>query len=376
MNDKTRRVLLIGLAFATAVCAQNTTNQTRASATPAAQPVHPSARGMVRGSIKDDTGGVIPGATVTLSSATGAVQTTSSDADGNYVFRHVAPGAYTVSAAYTGMQQQSALAVTVTQSSGSTANIVMVVQAQRQEVTVTDTTTNTVNTEPSNNATALVLQKEDLDALPDDPDDLQADLQALAGPSAGPGGNQIYVDGFTGGRLPPKDTIREIRINSNPFSAEFEKLGYGRIQIFTKPGTDRFHGEGYYNISDGIWNSRNPFLSVNPPFRTQHFGGNVSGPLGKHASFFLDVDRRNIDDNGIINATIPTDTFLSYQPFQSYYATPQRRTTVSPRIDYQLGANNTLSVRYAYLKNDHIITGIGSFDLPTTTIGGLTFPGT
>ena len=376
MNDKTRRVLLIGLAFATAVCAQNTTNQTRASATPAAQSVHPSVRGMVRGSIKDDTGGVIPGATVTLSSATGAVQTTSSDADGNYVFRHVAPGAYTVSAAYTGMQQQSALAVTVTQSSGSTANIVMVVQTQRQEVTVTDTSTNTVNTEPSNNATALVLQKEDLDALPDDPDDLQADLQALAGPSAGPGGNQIYVDGFTGGRLPPKDTIREIRINSNPFSAEFEKLGYGRIQIFTKPGTDRFHGEGYYNISDGIWNSRNPFLSVNPPFRTQHFGGNVSGPLGKHASFFLDVDRRNIDDNGIINATIPTDTFLSYQPFQSYYATPQRRTTVSPRIDYQLGANNTLSVRYAYLKNDHIITGIGSFDLPTTTIGGLTFPGT
>src|SRR6185437_14688075 len=356
MNDKTRRVLLIGLAFATAVCAQNTTNQTRASATPAAQSVHPSVRGMVRGSIKDDTGGVIPGATVTLSSATGAVQTTSSDADGNYVFRHVAPGAYTVSAAYTGMQQQSALAVTVTQSSGSTANIVMVVQAQRQEVTVTDTSTNTVNTEPSNNATALVLQKEDLDALPDDPDDLQADLQALAGPSAGPGGKQIYVDGFTGGRLPPKDTIREISINSNPFSAEFEKLGYGRIQIFTKPGTDKFHGQGYYNISDGVWNSRNPFLTVSPPFRTQMFGGNVSGPLGQRASFFIDVECRNIDDNGIINATIAAPDFSGILRDQTFYPTPQRRTTFSPRMDYQINANNTLSFRYTFLNNDRLLT--------------------
>ena len=139
-------------------------------------------------------------------------------------------------------------------------------------------------------------------------------LQALGGPSAGPGGNQIYIDGFTGGRLPPKASIREIRINSNPFSAEFDKLGYGRIQIFTKPGTDKFHGQGYYNISDGIWNSRNPFLTSIPPFRTQLFGGNVSGPIGKHASFFIDVERRNIDDNGIITATIPTADFLGSQP--------------------------------------------------------------
>ncbi len=376
MNDKITRVLLIGFAFTAALWAQGSTGQRSSAQTSESSPARPNARGIVRGSVKDDTGGVIPGATVTLSNAGGTVQTTSSDADGNYSFRHVAPGAYTISAAYTGLQQQGAIVATVTAGGSATANVVMAVQTQRQEVTVTDTATNTVSTEPANNATALVLQKEDLDALPDDPDDLEADLQALAGPSAGPGGNQIYVDGFTGGRLPPKESIREIRINSNPFSAEFEKLGYGRIQIFTKPGTDRFHGQGYYNISDQIWNSRNPFLSVNPPFRTQHFGGNVSGPIGRHGSFFIDADRRNIDDNGIINATIPTDTFLGFQPFQSFYATPQRRTTISPRVDYQLGANNTLSFRYEFLQNDHIVTGIGSFDLPATTIGNITFPST
>ena len=49
---------------------------------------------------------------------------------------------------------------------------------------------------------------------------LQADLQALAGPSAGPGGGAIFIDGFSGGQLPSKESIREIRINQNPFSPE------------------------------------------------------------------------------------------------------------------------------------------------------------
>src|SRR6202011_301124 len=102
----------------------------------------------------------------------------------------------------------------------------------------------------------LVLKGADLDALSDDPDDLASDLQALAGPAAGPNGGQIFIDGFSGGRLPPKESIREIRINSNPFAAEYDRLGFGRIEIFTKPGSDRFRGTANFNISDGIFNSR------------------------------------------------------------------------------------------------------------------------
>src|SRR5436190_706655 len=83
-------------------------------------------------------------------------------------------------------------------------------------------------------ADAKVLKEKDLEALTDDPDELEAALQALAGPSSGPNGGQIYIDGFTGGRLPPKEAIREIRINQNPFSAEYDRLGFGRIEILTK----------------------------------------------------------------------------------------------------------------------------------------------
>ncbi len=366
-------VWIAGLLLTGVLGAQGSEPQSTANEAPVRRAA-PTGGGVVRGTVKDRTGGVIPGAKVTLTDASNATQTVSSGPDGSYTFRGVAPGPYSVMATYAGLQQQTPMAVNVTAGQPATANIVMNVQTQKQEVTVSDTNTNQVSTEAANNASALVLRQEDLDALPDDPDDLEADLTALAGPSAGPGGNQIFIDGFTGGRLPPKATIREIRINSNPFSAEYDKLGYGRIQIFTKPGSDKFHGQGYYNISDGLWNSRNPFLSVNPPFRTQLFGGNVSGPISKKASFFVDFERRNIDDNGIINATIPTPDFLNHFAYQSYYSTPQRRTTISPRVDYQLGSNNTLSFRYNYLDNERLVTGIGSFYLPALTIGNIALP--
>ena len=120
--------------------------------------------------------------------------------------------------------------------------IQMLVAGNKEEITVADENTTTLSVEPDNNATALVLRGEDLAALPDDPDDLSDALQALAGPGAGPNGGSIYIDGFSGGQLPPKESIREIRINQNPFSAEYDRLGFGRIEILTKPGSDKVRG--------------------------------------------------------------------------------------------------------------------------------------
>src|SRR3954447_14101546 len=380
MINRTIRVVFAGMLIACTAFCQAPASQASSPQPPARRSTR-SGNATITGTVKDDTGGVIPGATITASTEKGVAQTVQSGGDGTYVFRGLPPGAYSVSATYSGLQQEGATAITLSPGQAATGNITMTLQVQKQEVTVTETATNTVSTDPANNAGALVLSAEDLDALPDDPDDLEADLQALAGPSAGPGGNQIFIDGFTGGRLPPKESIREIRINSNPFSAEFDRMGFGRIQVFTKPGSDKFHGQGYYNISDSIWNSRNPFVTVNPPFRSQLFGGNVSGPFGQHASFFVDVERRNIDDNGIIVASLPTSDFLAIRPYgtaetPNYFPTPQRRTTVSPRVDYQLNANNTFSLRYSYLQNDREITGIGSFNLPETTVGPFNYQGT
>jgi len=246
------RALILVLLLSQLLGAQTTPAPATSRNQASAPILSSSGSGTIRGTVKYGTGAVIPAAKVTLTDSNNATRTVTTGRDGTYVFRGIPTGVYSVSTTFTGLQQQTPIAVSVLNGQSAWANIVMSVQTQKEEVTVRDTVTNVISTEAANNASALVLKPEDLDALPDDPDDLQADLQALAGPSAGPGGNQIYIDGFTGGRLPPKESIREIRINSNPFSAEFDKLGYGRIQIFTKPGSDKFHGQGYYNISDDV----------------------------------------------------------------------------------------------------------------------------
>ena len=95
-----------------------------------------------------------------------------------------------------------------------------------------------VSAEPEANGGALVLRARQIAALSDDPDELAMQLQALAGPAPGPNGGQMFIDGFTGGSLPPKSAIREVRVNSNPFSPEYDRPGFARVEIFTKPGSE------------------------------------------------------------------------------------------------------------------------------------------
>jgi hypothetical protein len=318
--------------------------------------------GSLKGQVTDESGALVPGAKVTAVGPGGAAKVTTSGPDGSYALIGLAPGSYTVQAAAPGLKQFQPVKVEVAGGAQS-LNLQLRVTLENQEVTVQESTTGMVSTDPSSNAGALVLKQEDLQALSDDPDDLANDLQALAGPAAGPSGGQIYIDGFTGGRLPPKESIREIRINQNPFSAEYDKLGFGRIEILTKPGSDKFRGQAFFSDSNGIFNSRNPLSPNKPDYQSRQYGGNLSGPLSKRASFFVDFERREIDDNAIIDATI-VDPSLNITPFAQAVLTPQRRTTVSPRIDYQLTSNVTLTGRYTFTRNDVLDAGIGDFSLP------------
>src|SRR4029077_12293848 len=165
--------------------------------------------------------------------------------DGSYTLAGLPPGDYTMEASASGLVLPEPMRVTL--STGVRAlNLQMKVAATRQEITVQESDA-TVNTDAASNASAVTIKGSDLESLSDDPEDLQSDLQALAGPSAGPSGGQIFIDGFSGGQLPPKESIREIRINQNPFSPEYDKIGLGRIEILTKPGTDKLRGAVSYN---------------------------------------------------------------------------------------------------------------------------------
>jgi hypothetical protein len=318
--------------------------------------------GTLRGTMTDDSGAVIPAAIVTLTGK-GVTRSVQTQVDGTYVFQGVAPGQYAVKAALPGFAVLNK-AVNVTAGSNAALPLQMVLAANTEEITVAEENTTDLSVEPDNNATALVLRGEDLAALPDDPDDLSDALQALAGPGAGPNGGSIYIDGFSGGQLPPKESIREIRINQNPFSAEYDKLGFGRIEILTKPGTDKIRGSLGFNDSEGALNSRNPISTNKPDFSSRMYTANLGGPLGKRASFFFDFNRRQVDDNTLINAIWVDPATLLQTPIQQSVVTPNMRTSIGPRIDYQLSTNNTLVARFEYGWNSRENQGVGGYRLP------------
>jgi len=188
-----------------------------------------------------------------------------------------------------------------------------------------DNRTLAISTDASSNASAVVLKGSDLDALSDNPEDLQVDLQALAGPSAGPNGGSIFIDGFSGGQLPPKESIREIRINQNPFSPEYDRMGFGRIEILTKPGTDKLRGSVAYNYMGDFWNSRNPYAAQKAPLQLNEFRGNLSGSVNHRTSFTLDASRDSVDNGSIINAVTLDPESFAVTPFTAVPVTPQRR---------------------------------------------------
>ena len=319
--------------------------------------------GSLRGQVLDELGGAIVGASVTAIDAKGVEKTVVTNDGGSYTINGLAPGKYTVRTINAGFAMSETPDVEVVAGKAQQFDITLKVAIEEQKVTIA-ADNRELSTEPENNAGAVVLKGEDLDALPDDPDDLAAALQALAGPSAGPNGGQIFVDGFTGGRLPPRASIREIRINQNPFSAEYDRLGFGRVEILTRPGTERYRGQASFNFNDDALNSRNPFATTRPPIQTRQYGGNFGGPILKQkASFFVDFDKRDIDDETLIVATILDDN-NNIVEIRETAPVPSRRTSFGPRVDFQINPNHTLVTRYNYMKNTRV-TGVGGFSLPS-----------
>jgi len=318
-------------------------------------------RGTLRGAITDELGAVIVGANVTLTDATGAQKKTTTNGEGVYNFAGLALGKYTLQAVAPGFAPSDNKEVDIT-GARQTMDLTLRVTIE-EKVTVAETS---VSTEATNNANQTVIAGKDLDALPDDPDELAAALQALAGPSVGPNGGQIFIDGFTGGNLPSKDAIREIRINQNPFAAENDQPS-ARIDILTRPGTDKFRGGASFNFNDESLNSRNPFAitsSKRTPFQIRQYEMNISGPLvAKKASFFFNFGRIETDDNELVRASVLDDN-LNVVDFGQAFLVPRRNLFFSPRFDYAINTNNTLIVRYNYNRFSAQNQGVGGFNLP------------
>jgi len=238
---------------------------------PAASSFAQAALGSMHGTVTDPSGAAVTKADVQITAPDGRVLDTATNNTGGYEVKGLAAGKYGIKVTAKGFEVYEVDGIAVGPGQSQKTDVTLSIEVQQQNVNVSENTLG-LDVSAESNSTQMVLTGKDLDALSDDPDELADDLQALAGPSAGPNGGQIYIDGFTGGQLPPKASIREIRINQNPFSAEYDKLGYGRIEIFTKPGADQYHGQVSVLGNSSYFNSTSPFATSNPSYDTTQMG--------------------------------------------------------------------------------------------------------
>jgi Carboxypeptidase regulatory-like domain len=326
------------------------------------------AAGSLRGRVTDPSGAVVPGAVIVVTKQpNGPPSRMTTNGAGHYELRGLAPGRYTVTATAPGFAPLTKENIEITAARTLVLDLPLRISSEAQKVEVHGHASH-LEIAPQSNASAVVISGSSLSALSNDPDELQNQLEALAGPSVGPNGGEIYIDGFIGGDLPPKSDIREIKVNSDPFSVQNDRLGYGRVDIFTKPGSAAFHGSASAEYNDSSFNALSPFLAASttkpPAYHTWLFNGALGGPLGKKASFYIDADRRNINRANLVNTDI-LDSNLNIQPYVASVSNPRVLTNISPRVDFQLTPNNTLTVNYRYFEVGERNDGVDTQALPS-----------
>jgi len=314
----------------------------------------------VSGTVVDPSGALIPGAEVHLHSSE-ADQAGTTDHLGHFTL-NVLPGSYDVQIEATGFQPYLQPHLRISAGHKLSLNFTLQIATAQEEVNVSGETG--LSTDASANKSALIFKGEQLNTFSDDPSVMQLQLQALSG--SDPGTTPLlYVDGFSNGTMPPKQSIREIRINQNPFTTQSSEFGLGRIDVFTKPGSNHLHGSLEFNYGNSTLNARNPYAGPEPPYNNDYSVASVNGPLGKKSSFFIFATRADLSQNATVNAVYVDPTSLQQVTVSQAVPNEVTSQTYSARIDRQMGANDTLIGRYTFSTITQPDAGVGLLVLPS-----------
>lgn len=322
---------------------------------------HAQSLSELRGTVIDETNAYIPAATLLLDDGKGQKYSATSDDHGRYHFT-VKPGEYTLTVEVEGFAKFSQ-EIDLTSKPPAAFDVKLKV-ALAEKVEVTDNSAS-ISTDPDKNLSAISLTEKDLQALPDDPDELLQTLKQMAGAAGGGDDAAVYVGGFRErGQLPPKEAILRININQNPYSAEYSERGDTRIEIITKPGADTFHGGFNFSFNDESLNARDAFASFRAPFQYRNYGGYFSGPLIHNRwGFFFDMQRSEIDGNDYVNAIVLDPATFLPTPFSTTTLSPTRRTNYSIRTDYLATKQHSIGLQFRHAESESRGGG-GGFTLP------------
>ena len=320
----------------------------------------PCANGIrIDGLITDPTGAEVVGAQVQAANG----ERTTTDPTGHYVLPCVSSSTTIITVQADGFSQGSAQARARL---GGTAhmNLQLAVASVETDVRVG---ADASGIDSSSGVGATVLGSKEIQQLPDDPDDLLRELQILAASSGGnPSATVVVVDGFQSpSAMPPKSSIASIRINPDFFAPEYQTPNWngGRIEITTKPGADKFHGALFFTDSNGVFNATDPFSTTATPAGRRRYGFELTGPIiSKKLDFSLALERREIDEFNIVNATT-LDSNYNPIPLHQTVGAPQRLWIGSVRGDWQVNQNDIATLSYSGNVNDQGNQGVGGLTL-------------
>lgn len=315
----------------------------------------------LHGEVVDQTGAVIPGASLLLDDRLGHSYTARTDEQGQYRLSGVVPGTYKLTATADGF---TSFSTDVILNSAPTALLNIKLQVSITEEVEIKASDIGISAEPDRNISSITLSEEELEALPDDPDELLGTLRNLAGAS---GDAALYVDGFSEEeRVPSKESIQAVRINNTPFTAEFAESGGSRIEIITKPGSEKLRGSFRLNFNDESLNARNPFATTRAPLQIRNFSGTISGPIKRNRwGYFVDVEHHQREENDVVNARVLAPETLQPQSFITTIQTPSRSTELTFRTKYLLTEQHTVGAQFSFEDEASRNQGLGSgFDLP------------
>jgi hypothetical protein len=303
----------------------------------------------LEGIVLDSTGALVPGASVSLDEKTRRA----SGSDGRFAFPCVTPGKHELTATIADFA-----AFTVRVTAPHTAELTFrLVPATQASVTVNADLDMQVPAPGGDNG--LVISGKQLQALADDPDDLQRELQQLAAAAGGsPASTIISVDGFQdSAKLPPKSSIAYIQVTPDLFSPEYREppFGGGRVEVFTKPGAKTYHGDLFATNSSSWMNARDPFATSAGKTGKQRYGFDLSGPIRKEgSSFTLSLEHRSIDEIAVVNTVDANNN-----PLLDSVPQPQALWIAQARADWQITPKNFAFITYSANANSTANVGVG-----------------
>ncbi|MSO20696.1 MAG: hypothetical protein EXQ56_09590 [Acidobacteria bacterium] len=310
----------------------------------------------VRGTVVDATGGPLEAAQVTVTSGDKQAAATLTNQHGEFTVS-LPSGEYRISVTTANF---STFEETVIVRRGMKALSFSMSLAPFPQTMDVEDQPYEIALDPDRNLSGLTFSDSDIENIPEDEDEMAQYLADLAGPGASAvGGAETLVDGFNGGRLPPRDQIQEIRINNNPYSSEFSRPGHGRIEIRTRAGSDALRGNLGFNLRDDALNARNAFADQKPPYQRRNLRGSLSGPIIKNRmSFSVNGRRSDAQDNDSVNAFTINGDPLNYS-----ITRPNMSQEFGGRTQINLPRNQSLNLNVEYQSDRRSNEGVGGFTL-------------